>query len=288
MSEAPLSVLVTGASGFLGRRLVARLAGDHHVLALSRADWVPDLAAGGMARPPTMITGSYADPADLAQLDDHPIDVVVHLAAVTGGCTLTSGLAVNVSGTQALLDYGIARGITRFVLASSIAAIGCLSPEFLPQRLPIDDDHECVPVDPYGFSKAMVEQLAFFVARVHPEIDLTVLRIGSVQPENTSPPDAQTLEQMTLPFTALGTIEAVDAVAALAATVEHPAGPGVRRVNLVGRTARSPIPTGDTLRTVLGERADRLDLTHFDQPGHEHDSVYAVDRLAQLFGCHPR
>src|SRR5664279_5686669 len=102
------NVLVTGASGFLGSRLVARLATNHRVVALSRS---PVEGAS------IDVNGSFTSATDLGTLDAYPIDTVVHLAATTGGSSEEDALDINVSGTRRLLRYCVDRGITRFVLA---------------------------------------------------------------------------------------------------------------------------------------------------------------------------
>jgi nucleoside-diphosphate-sugar epimerase len=269
------TVLVTGASGFLGSRLVARLATGSRVVALSRQ------RVEGAA---TTVTGSFTSAADLAALDVHPIDTVVHLAATTGGSSEEDALDINVSGTRRLLRYCVDRGITRFVLASSIAAVGCLSSDFLPRELPIPDDHPCDAVDAYGLSKALMEEVVYFFARQRPGLDITMFRIGAVQPDSTQAVEEPWLATVTAPFVGFGGIVARDVVDALARAAGQGAGPGVHRMNLVASQARSPIPTADALRQVLGDRVDQVDLSFYDQPGNEHAGLYATDELRRSYG----
>jgi len=269
------NVLVTGASGFVGSRLVAGLTNTHRVVALTRSP---------VERAAVAVNGTFTSPADLARLDAHPIDTVVHLAATTGGSSEEDALDINVSGTRRLLRYCVDRGITRFVLASSIAAVGCLSKDFLPRTLPIPDDHPCDAVDAYGLSKALMEDVAFYFARQRPDLDITMFRIGAVQPDTAEAVDENWLASVVAPFVSLGGIVASDVVEALARATNEGAGPGVHRVNLVAPLARTPLPTADALRRVLGERADQLDLSHYEKPGNEHASVYATDGLERTYG----
>ena len=71
------TVLVTGASGYIGTRLVEQLALDgHHVVALSRKRIdVPGI---------TMIEGSFTDAKTVSALSPFKIDSVIHLGGVTG------------------------------------------------------------------------------------------------------------------------------------------------------------------------------------------------------------
>jgi UDP-arabinose 4-epimerase len=59
----------------------------------------------------------------------------------------------NVSGTITLLDAMRAHGCLNLVFSSTCATYG------IPQRVPIAEDHEQKPINPYGWSKLMIEQI---------------------------------------------------------------------------------------------------------------------------------
>jgi UDP-glucose-4-epimerase GalE len=61
--------------------------------------------------------------------------------------------ANNVVGTLNLLDAMRAAGVLRLVFSSTSAVYG------VPQRLPLDEEHPLAPINPYGRSKRMVEEL---------------------------------------------------------------------------------------------------------------------------------
>ena len=164
--------LITGASGLIGNAFAQELSAKRPVICLSRKK--------SRGEDVTAIQGEFHSFEDLRQLDSFDISCVVHLAAVTGGCSEEEGLAVNVLGTRRLLRYALDRGCRKFVLASSIAAAGCLSDAFLPLQLPIPDEHPCLAYDAYGFSKAMMEELTRYFHRVVPDSDFINLRIGLV------------------------------------------------------------------------------------------------------------
>ena len=272
------TILVTGSGGYLGSRLVPVLARGHEVISLTRHP------ADGPGR---VVRGDFADGAVLAALDGERIDAVVHLAGVTGGCSEEDAMKVNVAGTRRLVRWAIGHGVRRFVVASSIAAVGCLSPAFLPRELPVPDDYPCEAVDAYGLSKAMVEELGAYFHRQLPDLDMTLVRIGVVQREDEPAVTEEIVRAMPVPFAILGSIAVADAIAALTAMTERPAGPGFRRVNLVGGRIRSSMPTADTVRLLFGPRADGLDFSHYQQAGHESDSLYATSRITELFGFRP-
>lgn len=158
---APLHVVVTGAAGFVGRALVARLwrerrVGMRPLGALTALD-----VAFGEAAPASVrqLEGSIADPAIVAQAFAEPVDLLVHLASIPGGTAEQQpALArdVNLHGTLHLLDAcerQVARGgpVPRVVFASTIAVYGAAMPPV------VDDDTPTRPAMAYGAHKLMGE-----------------------------------------------------------------------------------------------------------------------------------
>jgi nucleoside-diphosphate-sugar epimerase len=89
---------------------------------------------------------------------------VVHLAAYQqpGLVPDTETFGNNLQATYTVLKAATDLGVRRLVLASSIAAYGYqYAPRsLLPEYLPLDEQHPCVPEDPYGLSKLLGERLA--------------------------------------------------------------------------------------------------------------------------------
>lgn len=265
MNTSQTRVLVTGASGYIGSRLTPHLrARGCSVIAFGRSP----------ARDADIVrAGSFTSPADLARLSDLSIDVVVHLAGVTGEAAEAEAIRVNVEGTRLLLRTMIDRGVRRFVMASSIAAAGCLTEEFLPQVLPIPASHPCLSANAYGFSKYVVEEMARYFARTNGSLELDLYRIGVVVDE----PDYQAdLSSVRLPFCQLGTVPIGTVVERVTGAILAPPGPGARVENLVAPDIPSPVPTIDTLTAVLGPRASGLDLSAYRRPGNERAGLWAV------------
>ena len=105
-------VLVTGASGFLGGAVAARLvASGHEVRTLQRRSSGVEGAAD--------ILGSLTDPRAVARAVEG-VDGIVHLAAkVSLAGDAAEFDSVNVEGTRSLLDAAERGGVSRFVQVSS-------------------------------------------------------------------------------------------------------------------------------------------------------------------------
>ncbi|MET0386614.1 MAG: NAD-dependent epimerase/dehydratase family protein [Polyangiales bacterium] len=112
------TIVVTGASGFVGRQLVAYLAarGDR-VVAIARRPKPSDLPGG--------VTWLSADLLEPASYESALTDAtcVLHLAAITGKARPEAYQRGNVDATAALLAAAERAGVQRFVLVSSIAAV---------------------------------------------------------------------------------------------------------------------------------------------------------------------
>jgi UDP-arabinose 4-epimerase len=67
----------------------------------------------------------------------------------------------NVAGALTLIEAAVANGVDRFVFSSTAATYG------LPERVPITEDEPNQPINPYGWSKLMVEQMLFDFERAH-------------------------------------------------------------------------------------------------------------------------
>ncbi len=266
------TILVTGASGFIGKALASHLAQKHDVICMSRSNPALDLP---------YVRGNFGAFEDLRQLDGDTIDAVVHLGAVTGGCLERDGILVNVEGTRCLMRYLMDRGCTKFVMASSIAAVGFQNVKFRPLQVPIPDEHPCLDRDGYGLSKFLMEEVTKYYQRQNPAIDVINLRLSSVTPDDRMP---EPRKVGPLGPWALGGITIMglhDAVRAFTMAVESPGKPGVRIMNATGPQAWVADPVADILRAWWG---DDVDLTYFEQPEHKYAAVYDVQRIKAELG----
>ena len=265
-------VLVTGASGLIGAALSRRLSAKRDLVCMSRR--AMDFNA-------PQVRGDFARFEDLRRLDGYDIEAVVHLAAVTGGCSEADAMAVNVEGTRCLMRYLMDRGCRRFVLASSIAVVGMQAEDFKPVQVPIPDEHPCLDRHGYGFSKYLMEELSRYCARQNPDIDVINLRLCSVHADQNPPARHPMGPQTAWAFGKLAHMGVTDACRALEAALDSAPVGGVRVMNAAPRQAWSAVDVAELLRSWYG---DTLDVSFYERPGQERASVYDVRRIERELG----
>ncbi|MEO6235626.1 MAG: D-erythronate dehydrogenase [Vicinamibacterales bacterium] len=153
-----MRVLVTGAAGFLGSRVITALLTDSsplrgvsHIVA---ADTMPCPIEAPRVH---SRTGTILDPDYVRSIVEHDIDVVFHLAAVLSGqseADFEVGMRVNVDATRDLLEA--CRRLSRpprFVFSSTVAVFGGDLPDVVPE------DSALQPRSSYGTAKAIAELL---------------------------------------------------------------------------------------------------------------------------------
>lgn len=88
---------------------------------------------------------------------NHSIEAAMHFAALCYvGESMHEPLKYyqnNISSTLGLLDAMLEHGVSRLIFSSTCATYG------EPQFLPITEDHPQVPINPYGRTKLMMEQI---------------------------------------------------------------------------------------------------------------------------------
>ncbi|GGG59692.1 NAD-dependent epimerase/dehydratase family protein [Paenibacillus radicis (ex Gao et al. 2016)] len=280
-----MHILITGATGFIGQRLIEHLGNGHDITVMSRS------AIEGIGRIKVrQIIGSFDQPDTLRKLDSIPVvDAVIHLAAVTGGSDEEEALAVNVAGTRRLYRYLLDHGCRKFITASSIAAAGVLDPAFTPLELPIQDDHPCLATDAYGLSKAMVEELTRYFHRTSPDTDFINVRLGAVVPdESFEQPKIDTETELSVPYVELGRVYASDVVDAFVRMLEAPFQVRCITCNLVAPDSGAAIPTIELLWSWYGVQTNRDKLKGYMGKENTYKPLYAINRLESEFGIIPK
>jgi UDP-arabinose 4-epimerase len=158
-----MKILVTGGAGYIGSHTAKFLAAaGHHPVIFDDMSQGHEWAVkwGPLER------GSLSDPARLADVfGRHEIDGVVHFAAsaLVGESMVNPAryFRNNTVGTLNLLEAMRERGVATIVFSSTCATYGD------PVRVPIDESHPQAPVNPYGESKLMVEQMLRWYGEIH-------------------------------------------------------------------------------------------------------------------------
>jgi D-erythronate 2-dehydrogenase len=157
-----MRILITGAAGMVGRKLIARLAKDgtlsgRKIVALDLHDIVPPQAPVLEGVDVAIHTGDLAAPRATERLVASRPDVIFHLAGVVSGeaeANFDLGYRVNLDGTRALFDaIRLAAFAPRVVFTSSIAVFGAPFPDVIP------DEFHPTPLTSYGTQKLMGEAL---------------------------------------------------------------------------------------------------------------------------------
>ncbi len=166
----PKPVLVTGATGCIGRMLVKRLSeAGQSVRALVRN---PDRAAD-LCRLPNveLVFGDLSRPDSLRGCAEG-CSKVFHCAAILLSSNWEESQAINVSGTRAVVDEVIRAGVERLVYTSTVGVYGLCKDEVINEETPWAKYHQ-----PYFTTKQEAERIVW---RAAGRIPLTIARVGDV------------------------------------------------------------------------------------------------------------
>ena len=147
------AVLVVGGAGYIGSHTSWLLQKQGYEVIILDALLHNQKFTHSWAK---IIKGDFADPKILKDIfTQYKIDTVMHFAAF-----IEVGESVkrpkefynnNVTKTLTLLDAMLEHNIKNFIFSSSCAVYG------IPQKLPLDETHPLVPINPYGKNKLVIE-----------------------------------------------------------------------------------------------------------------------------------
>jgi len=177
-----LKVLITGAAGFIGRALCRDLIHDgHSVVALDLGEqfirsreYFADLSKSGKLR----IAGCSI--FDCTALSEHSIgcDVVVHLAAMVDVGKIIDqtsyALAINIMGTQNVVQACAMNGVKQIVFSSTSAVYG------IPRELPVTEETIAGCDAIYGLSKLTGEAFVKAGSQKNSSLNYTILRVFNI------------------------------------------------------------------------------------------------------------
>lgn len=176
------NILITGGAGYIG---------SHAVLALREAGWgvvvIDDLSTGRrdlVGDDVPFIAGDIGDAALVGQvIRDHGCRSVMHFAgSIIAPESVAEPLKYYANNTMAsrnLIEVCVDEGIEAFVFSSTAAVYGN------PKKIPIPEEAETKPINPYGSSKLMTEWILRDVAEASP------LRYAALRYFNVAGADAE-------------------------------------------------------------------------------------------------
>jgi UDP-glucose 4-epimerase len=186
--EPARTVLVTGASGLVGRQVVERLA---------NADEAPFVVAFDLREPEpsgrhegvVYETGDIRDPSIAKLFERFAVDTAVHLAAVvTPGPESSRALeySIDVEGTHNVADACVQTGVRQFVYTSSGAAYGFHADNPVPLRE--SDPLRGNEIFAYAWHKRLAEEYLAQLRDEHPELTQLIFRVGTILGEHVASP----------------------------------------------------------------------------------------------------
>jgi len=179
-----MKILVTGAAGFLGGRLIAALLSGRPGLPITRIVAADTSPGPNNDTRVDCRTGTITDADFIASIVGRDVDMVYHLAAVLSGQAESEfdlGMQVNVDATRSLLEAcRRLKKAPRFVFASSIAVFGGPLPDVVPEDMVVR------PHSSYGAEKAIAEFLVNEYSR-RGFIDGIVCRLPTIAVRSGAP-----------------------------------------------------------------------------------------------------
>lgn len=165
-----MKVLVTGATGFLGREIVKELlANDFEVLGISRT------SSANINCVQIDITVE-SEVEKLKRFDD--IDAIIHCAGLAhqfGKTSRDDFIKVNVKGTENIVKLANYLKIQHFILISSVSVYGNAKKEF--NSLKFQEEAQCSPIGDYAESKFEAEKVSKNISK---NINVTILRPATI------------------------------------------------------------------------------------------------------------
>ena len=295
-----MNILITGACGFIGRRLIQELEQHGHSLRLldkqrpqEATMFVPGSPERAYAPFVTAWSFLQADIMDDAAMVNAVagVDAVVHLAASPTGLPEVGvqTFSFNAVGTFTLLDACRKQGVSRFVTASSINAYGTFywrlnqTPVEYPE-LPLTESFPPVPQDPYSLSKLVNEETCAAFHRAY-GIKTAALRFGAVWSDDMYDKAlTEGLRETTSWSDDLYTwVHIQDIVIGIRQAMEAAELPGHGVYTLNAADTRCPEPTMDLLKKFRPDYVDRLVL-----PIEGRASLISTAAATDAFGYQPQ
>jgi UDP-glucose 4-epimerase len=180
-----VTVLVTGGAGYIG---------SHAVLALRDAGWpvvvIDNLSTGfewAVPKDAVFARGDIADGALVGRLiAEHDVGAIMHFA---GSIVVPESVEKpldyyenNTVKSRALIESAVKGGVKHFIFSSTAATYG------IPDAVPVEEGAPTRPINPYGWSKLMTEQMLRDASAAHPlnHVALRYFNVAGADPKGRS------------------------------------------------------------------------------------------------------
>ena len=292
-----MNIVITGACGFIGRKVIEELERRGHALRLvdrQRPEEATMFVPGSRIRAPFKTEWPFhqADMMDAEAMVRivEEADAVVHLAALPSGLPESGREAFhyNACGTYTLLDVSRLAGVPRFVAASSINAFGTFywrirETPIVYTHLPLTEAYPPEPQDPYSLSKRVNELTCEAFHRAY-GMKTAALRFGGVWSEETY---AKAMEHGMEPTTAwtddLYTwVHVRDIATGIRQALEAPDLPGFGAYTLNASDTSCPEPTMELLHRF---RPDYISV--LTSPIEGRNALISSAKAREAFGFEP-
>ncbi len=152
------TILVTGATGFIGRHLTRRLIelDEYKVVAITR---YPEKAKELESKGIKVLKADITKKADLRKLNEFPIDIIIHCAACVESKNPKVLNKVNIEGTENICKLAVELGVEKLIYLSSVAVVSG------NKQVPLTEDLPFRATSPYGQSKLEAEKKALVYRR---------------------------------------------------------------------------------------------------------------------------
>jgi len=149
--EDKKTILVTGATGFIGRHLVEKLLSldKYSIVCISR---FPNKAKEFERKNVKLIKADITEEKDLEKLMSLPIKIIIHSAGCVDSKNPTVLNKINIEGTENICKLAVRLGVERLIYTSSVSVVSGNA------QIPLTEDLPYSATNAYGQSKLEAER----------------------------------------------------------------------------------------------------------------------------------
>lgn len=174
-SRKKLNFIVTGGSGFVGKRLIEKLSTQSKIIYCLDKKFSKNYKFPKNVKKIKVDLKNYKD-LKKKTINIKKIDIVIHTAAkqpFSKENKLQEYINANVIGTGNLLNICEEKKFLKIIACSSFSVYG------KPDKLPIKENHNLNPINTYGLSKVLAENLYKFYSK-NKKFKIIILRFDGI------------------------------------------------------------------------------------------------------------